>query len=139
MASSYGISFMEPSGWRCRGSLGRVGSFAWWKRLLPMMHELCTSSTFVSSSETRTSRSSQDEPQYGHPTPVISFGMLLASFPEPYRALYELEGGLEFFLGCRLDGDREPAVLGGAGGLGPGRNNLVGPDTLADVGKAGRA
>src|SRR5208337_240270 len=139
MASSYGISFMEPSGWRWRGSFGRVGSFAWWKRLLPMMHELRTSSTFVSSSEMRTSRSSQDEPQYGHPTPVISFGMLLASFPEPYRALNELEGSLQFFLGCGFDGNREPAVLGGTGRLGPGRNYLVRPDTLADVGKAWRA
>src|SRR5208337_941470 len=139
MASSYGISFMEPSGWRWRGSFGRVGSFAWWKRLLPMMHELRTSSTFVSSSEMRTSRSSQDEPQYGHPTPVISFGMLLASFPEPYRALNELEGSLQFFLGCGFDGNREPAVLGGTGRLGPGRNYLVCPDSLADVGKAWRA
>src|SRR5512145_2293715 len=76
IASSYGISFMEPSGWRWRGSFGRVGSFAWWNRLVPMMQALCASRILVSSSETSTSISSQDEPQYGHPTPLISFGII---------------------------------------------------------------
>ena len=83
--------FQDPSSWCIRGRTIRSDDCECRNFSVPITHALLTSSSFLPSSETMTSRSSHSVPQNGHITSVMVLVMLFS--PRTVSAQVRSQGG----------------------------------------------